>query len=67
MTTAAVKAGPIQLRPHASAQRAVMTVATSCLDHADANQPHLGIDDPEVLHQFRVAYRRLRSLFSARP
>ena len=63
-TTAAVKAGPIQLRPHASAQRAVMTVATSCLAHADANQPHLGIDDPEVLHQFRVAYRRLRSLFS---
>ena len=52
------------MRPHASAQRAFMTVATACLAHADANQPHLSIDDPEVLHQFRVAYRRLRSLLS---
>ena len=64
MTTAASKATTSQMRPHASAQRAFMTVATACLAHADANQPHLSIDDPEVLHQFRVAYRRLRSLLS---
>ena len=65
MTTAvAIKAPPIQLRPHASAQRVVMTVATSCLGHADANQPNVAVGTPEALHQFRVAYRRLRSLFS---
>ncbi len=43
----------------------VETVARACLAHADANEPFVEVHgDHEGLHQFRVGYRRLRSLFS---
>lgn len=43
----------------------VEIVARACIAHADANQPFIEVHgDHEGVHQFRVAYRRLRSLFS---
>lgn len=59
------KAADIVLSPRVSAARAFEICARACLAHADANEPLLHVDGPhEALHQFRVGYRRLRSLFS---
>ncbi len=62
---AVVKAADIELAPRISGARAFEIVARACLAHSDANEPLLHVDGPhEALHQFRVGYRRLRSLFS---
>ncbi len=59
------KAAPIVLSPRLSGARAFESVARACLAHADANEALLDVHgDHEAVHQFRVAYRRLRSLFS---
>ncbi len=59
------KAPALTLSPDASTRDAFLVVARSCLAHADANEPAVGVDaDPEGLHQLRVAYRRLRSALS---
>lgn len=63
--TEPTKAPPIVLSPRLGGGRAFETVARMCLAHADANEPLLDVHgDHEALHQFRVGYRRLRSLFS---
>lgn len=60
-----VKPGSIALPMRISGARAFDTVARACLAHADANEPFIDVHgDHEGVHQFRVAYRRLRSLFS---
>lgn len=60
-----VKPRPIVLSPRISGARAFDAVARACLAHADANEPLIDVHgDHEAVHQFRVAYRRLRSLFS---
>lgn len=42
--------------------QAMQAIITACLDHFDANvDGALAIDDPEFIHQLRVALRRLRS------
>jgi len=64
MTTPS-KAAPILLAPRLGGGRTFETVAIACLAHADANEPLLDPHgDIEALHQFRVGYQRLRSLFS---
>lgn len=63
--TQPTKAPAITLSPRLGGGRTFVTVARLCLEHADANEPLLDVDgDHEALHQFRVGYRRLRSLFS---
>ena len=62
---AVAKAAAIRLPPRLSGAAAFEQVARACLKHADANEPLLDVHgDHEAVHQFRVAYRRLRSLFS---
>ncbi len=64
-TATPVKPGPIVLSPRISGARAFDAVARACLAHADANEPLIDVHgDHEAVHQFRVAYRRFRSLFS---
>ena len=67
--TAPSKPPAIVLPPRLGGVTTFRQVARQCLDHADANEPFLDVNgDHEGLHQFRVGYRRLRSLFSlARP
>ena len=63
--TQPTKAPAILLPPRIGGGRAFETVARLCLEHADANEPLLDPHgDHEAVHQFRVGYRRLRSLFS---
>jgi CHAD domain-containing protein len=63
--TSPTKAPAITLSPRLGGGHAFETVARLCLEHADANEPLLDVHgDDEALHQFRVGYRRLRSLFS---
>ncbi len=61
----ATKAPPSDLDPEVPAREAFKRTALACLAHAQANvglvQAH---GDHEGLHQFRVAFRRLRSLLS---
>ena len=57
-----VKAAPIPLDAKASPTEAFRLIALSCLDHLQQN--HLGAiasEDPEYIHQMRVATRRLRA------
>lgn len=59
---APVKAAPIRLEAHAAPAEAFRLIALSCLDHLQQN--HLGAiasEDPEYIHQMRVATRRLRA------
>ncbi len=59
------KAPALLLSPRIGGGQAFETVARLCLEHADANEPLVDVHgDHEAVHQFRVAYRRLRSLFS---
>ncbi len=44
-----------------SLQRAFRSVAAACLRQFQLNQLGAGLDDPEFIHQMRVALRRLRS------
>ncbi len=59
---APVKAAPIALDANAAPVAAFRQIALSCLDHLQQN--HLGAiasEDPEYIHQMRVATRRLRA------
>jgi adenylate cyclase len=59
---APVKAAPIPLDANAAPAAAFRQIALSCLDHLQQN--HLGAiasEDPEYIHQMRVATRRLRA------
>lgn len=60
------KALPPALDEHNTASDALAIIARSTLEHLRANeQGVLAGDDPEFLHQMRVALRRLRSALSA--
>jgi adenylate cyclase len=59
---APVKAAPIPLEANAAPAVAFRQIALSCLDHLQQN--YLGAianEDPEYIHQMRVATRRLRA------
>ena len=57
-----VKSTPFTLDTHATPQATFRAVALSCLAHLQANEAGvLHSDDPEFLHQARVALRRLRA------
>lgn len=62
-TPPVVKAAALELRPEMSVQEAFQAIAWSCVSHWTANQEGalLG-NNPENIHQLRVALRRLRSL-----
>lgn len=58
----AIKAGSVAIDPHASPLTAFRLIALDCLTHLQLN--HAGAlrsDDPEYVHQMRVATRRLRA------
>jgi triphosphatase len=53
------------LLPGSSATQAFEVIALSCIDRFRRNEARLGqADDPDALHQARVALRQLRSAFS---
>ena len=57
-----VKAEPIRLAPNASAAEAFQVIARSCLEHLLANDRIVRrAQDPDAVHQMRVALRRLRA------
>lgn len=57
-----VKAKPVALDAGMGASTAFVAVALSCLAHLQGNEAGVGSsDDPEFIHQARVAIRRLRS------
>ena len=57
-----VKAAPIVLSAEDVPVDAFTHIALSCLDHLQLNhQGAIGSDDPEYIHQMRVATRRLRA------
>lgn len=61
---APVKARPAALAAGMSVKDAFKTIAWSTLGHLQANAPGVQqAEDPEYLHQMRVALRRFRSLF----
>ncbi|MBV2149951.1 CHAD domain-containing protein [Sphingobium sp. AS12] len=61
----AAKAGPIALAVTMTAADAFLTIARACLKQFRLNEPLvLDHDDPDALHQARVALRRLRSALS---
>ncbi len=58
-------AAPIHLGPTMSAREAFAAVALNCSAHVMACTNYAGrSDDPEGVHQLRVAIRRMRSAFS---
>ena len=57
-----VKAAPSPIDRTMSPAAAFRTIALSCLDHLQRNHPGaVASDDPEFIHQMRVASRRLRA------
>jgi triphosphatase len=61
----ATKAEPIVLAPDMAAAWAFQVIVRSCIRQFRLNEPLiLGNQDPEAMHQARVALRRLRSAFS---
>jgi len=62
--TGAVKTAPVALTPRLDVQRAFQAIAGACLRQLAANIPVMRADDPEGLHQTRVALRRLRTAIS---
>ena len=59
---APVKAAPVTLQPDQHPVEAFRSIALGCLAHLQANEAGvLHGDDPEFLHQARVALRRLRA------
>jgi adenylate cyclase len=57
-----VKAAPIALAAEGSAARGFVAIAMACLDHLQQNHAGaLASDDPEYIHQMRVATRRMRA------
>lgn len=62
LPAAPVKAAPIPLDAAASPAAAFRLIALSCLDHLQQNhQGAIASEDPEYIHQMRVATRRLRA------
>lgn len=63
------KAAKTALDKNMTAQQGFIAIAAACMDHLTANEAGcLAGEDPEYLHQMRVAIRRLRTairLFSA--
>jgi triphosphatase len=60
------KAGDVELGTHTSVGEAFADVLSHCLRHAIANEDAiLRAQNPEGVHQMRVALRRLRSAISA--
>lgn len=60
-----VRASPPRLTPDMSWETALATILGSCLNQLQANdQGVIESEDPEFIHQARVAIRRLRSAFS---
>jgi inorganic triphosphatase YgiF len=59
----AVRAEPVRLVPSMTEDQAFRATAMACLRHFRLNEIGLlsGLRDPEILHQARVAMRRLRS------
>lgn len=56
------KAVPLELDQDLPAREAFRRIAFSCLDHLQRNQRGaVNSDDPEYIHQMRVALRRLRA------
>ncbi|OUD15496.1 CYTH and CHAD domain-containing protein [Thioflexithrix psekupsensis] len=59
------KAGQVALMPEDNAETAFMTICWHCLNQLQANEAAiLQHNDPEGIHQMRVALRRLRSAFT---
>lgn len=59
------RAAPVRLEPEMSAARAFVEIARNCLAQLRANEePARRGEDPEGVHQMRVAVRRLRALVS---
>jgi adenylate cyclase len=59
---APTKAQPIALDASGQPADAFTRIALSCLDHLQRNHPGaIASDDPEYIHQMRVATRRLRA------
>lgn len=59
------KAKAVALAPEMSAQQAFAAIAGTCLLQMEANEPAARAgQDPEGVHQLRVACRRLRSAFT---
>ncbi|MGE0679963.1 MAG: CHAD domain-containing protein [Candidatus Binatia bacterium] len=64
-TIASEKASMPTLNPDEAPTAAFVHIAQSCLTHLQANEKGvLSEDEPEFIHQMRVASRRLRSAFS---
>jgi inorganic triphosphatase YgiF len=62
MAAAPVKATDIPLRGDMAPQEAFRVIAAACLDHLQRNHDGAAAsDDPEFIHQMRVATRRLRA------
>lgn len=58
----AVKAAPLETQAGMSVIAGFRSIALACLDHLQSNEQGLQqSDDPEFVHQARVAIRRLRS------
>ncbi|HZV55281.1 MAG TPA: CHAD domain-containing protein [Rhodocyclaceae bacterium] len=56
------RAGEVALAPDMAPLAAFRTIALSCLEHAQQNYlGTIGTEDPEYIHQMRVATRRLRA------
>ncbi len=61
--TKPVKARPAALDKRMTAQQGFVAIATACMDHMTANEDGCAAgEDPEYLHQLRVAIRRLRTV-----
>jgi triphosphatase len=64
VAAAPVRASPVVLRADMRVTEAFAKVAIGCVHHLQANERGvLASDDPEYIHQARVALRRLRSAF----
>lgn len=62
LPVAPVRAAPIALAGADAPAAAFNRIALSCLDHLQQNHPGaIASDDPEYIHQMRVATRRLRA------
>jgi inorganic triphosphatase YgiF len=59
---APMKAGRLQIDPDATVEQAFVSVILHCIAHLQANAAGVrSAEDPEYVHQARVALRRLRS------
>jgi triphosphatase len=64
-TTQAVYANPAILDSSMTVESALQSIGRECLGHLLRNEPAALTDQPEGVHQMRVAARRLRSALSA--